>query len=332
MYRNVQPRYLVALASTIALTACSGGSSSDSNNNGTPAAGGTAPLSISLIDAPVDDVREVNVVITGISLKPADGEAFDLPLEETPYAVDLLQLTEGNAALLVDNALVEAGSYEWLRMDVDAEIDGVFDSYVVVIDTEEWYEVRVPSGTVRLVGGFDIEANQAVELTFDWDMRKGLVKPPGLGGYILKPAFRVVGTTPFGRLSGSIPVSTVTLEENECNADTDDVDYDVGNVVYIFEGHDVVVDDIDEMDAEPLATVNALVNDENTDYEYSTILPFGDYTVAFTCQGANDLAESSEAGNDDEETNTVAFFEPAVNVTLASPDDVDVVVDFGQPL
>lgn len=40
--------------------------------------------------------------------------------------VNLLELTEENAAVLIDGAVIEAGSYEWLAMDVDAEFDNVF--------------------------------------------------------------------------------------------------------------------------------------------------------------------------------------------------------------
>ena len=250
-------------------------------------------------------------------------------MTSTPMTVDLLELTEDNAAILVDGAVIDEGDYEWLRMDMNAEIDTVFDSYVQEISTGGMVELRVPSGTVRLVNGFSVTANEAVQLTFDWDMRKGLVKPPGLGGYILKPAFRVIDTTLFGTLSGSIPVGTVTDVANDCNADSSvAMDADVGNAVYVFEGFDVDVDDIDEMDAEPLATVDADLNDAATHYEYSTMLPFGEYTVAFTCQAANDLAESSETGDPDPMLDTVVFFDPPVNVTVGPPGEIDVVQDF----
>lgn len=72
-----------------------------------------------------------------------------------------------------------------------------------------------------------------------------------------------------------------------------------------------------------------MLNEASTYYEHSTLLPYGDYTIAFTCQAANDLAESDELGNADPDLDTVAFFEPAVNVTIGpDPDAVDVQVDF----
>jgi hypothetical protein len=242
--------------------------------------------------------------------------------------VNLLELTDENAALLVDGAVIDAGTHEWIAMDVDAEIDNVFDSYVVT-DTGEWREIFVPSGRVRLVSGFEVDDHEAVQLLFDWDMRTGLVRPPGLGGgYVLKPAFRVIDVTQFGTLSGSIPVESVTLADNDCNADSELADFDAGNAVYVFEGHGVAPDDIDETDPEPLAAVDAELNDASTHYEYRTVLPFGDYTVAFTCQAGSDLGESDESGNADPMLDSVAFFEPAAEITIGAPGDADVVVDF----
>ncbi len=311
---------------SLTFAACSGGPSTES----AAAPAGKAELSVSLIDAPVDDVLEVHVQITKLTLKPeGDGPAFDLPMETTPITVDLLELTEDNAAILVDGASIEPGKYNWLSMDVNATIDGVTDSYVVT-DTGAWEEIVVPSGRVRLVSGFEVGASEALMLIFDWDLRKGLVHPPGRGGYILKPAFRVIGTEEFGRITGTIDIATVTLADNDCNADSDTDDYDVGNTVYVFEGLDIVPDDIDEeADVTPLATVDAVLNEDETGYEYSTIVPFGEYTVAFTCQSANDGAESNEAGNEDPADDTVEFFEPAMNVTLSGdPGQSSAVVDF----
>jgi hypothetical protein len=172
---------------------------------------------------------------------------------------------------------------------------------------------------VRLVSGFEATANAAMKLIFDWDLRQGLVPPPGQPGYFLKPAFRVIGTESFGKISGAIDVPTVMLAANDCNADTDPDDIDVGNTVYIYQGLNVVPDDIDTLnDVTPYATVDAVLNAASTDYEYSVLLPFGDYTVAFTCQSANDGAETNETGNAVPADDTVHFFVPPSNVPLSN--------------
>ena len=196
---------------------------------------------------------------------------------------------------------IEPGKYEWLSMDVAAERN-VRDSYVMTkTGGEEEIELRVPSNRVRLVGGFEVPANQSVKLLFDWDMRQGLVYPPGQHQYMLKPAFRMLDVTAYGELKGTIAAATVGTSldpaTNNCASD-DKVDLKVGNVVYVFKGS-VTPDDVDGTD-DPVATVAATPNAVG-DYVYRTLLEPGSYTVVFSC----------EAGNDDPETNDdITFLNP----------------------
>ena len=128
---------------------------------------------------------------------------------------------------------------------------------------------------------------------------------------MLRPAFRIVDMTEFGTLRGTIPATTIM--DPAC-AD-DDPDLDVGNVVYVFEGLDVVPDDIDGIDPDPVATIEAEPNADG-DYAYETILTPGDYTVAFTC----------EAGNDDPESEDEIVFLPESNLSLVA--DGEETIDF----
>jgi hypothetical protein len=296
-----------ALAIT-ALTACSGGGSGDS-------APGRSTLSVSLMDAPVDGVTAVHVRITSMWIKPTSGPAVQLALTNTPLDVNLLELTDTNAAILINEAVIEPGSYEWLAMDVAAE-RGVRDSYVLTeTGGEEEIELRVPSGRVRLVSGFEIPENQAVRLLFDWDMRQGLVYPPGQGQYLLKPAFRMLDVTAYGVLQGTIAAATVGTSldpaTNNCAAD-DKLDLSVGNIVYVFSGS-VTPDDVDGTD-DAVATIEATQNAAG-DYVYRTMVNPGTYTVAFTCEGGNDDPEVA-----DEITflNPVGTTNPVVNTGNAS--------------
>jgi len=293
------------------LAACSGG-------GGDPASAGPT-LSVSLMDAPVDNVTAVNVQITALWLKAPGGPAKQLPLKTTPITVNLIGLTDENAALLIDDAPIEPGSYEWLAMDVSAEFDGVLDSYVMTsVGGQE--ELRVPSGRVRLVSGFDVGANQAVELLFDWDLRRGLVGPPGQPGFMLKPAFRVIDVTEFGVLRGTVATTTIvgSGDPNGCAADS--ADLDVGNVVYVFSGSNVTPDDVDGADPEPVATVTVAQNAAG-DYVYRTILEPGTYTVAFTCQAGNDDPAANESGTAKE----LKFVTPSTHTLTA---DAALAVDF----
>jgi hypothetical protein len=271
----------------IILAACGGG------GGGTPAP--ASKLSVSLMDAPVDGVTAVYVKITAMWIKPrGNGPAVQLPLTSTPMTVNLLELTDTNAAILIDEAVIEAGSYEWLAMDVAAERN-VRDSYVMTeTGGEEEVELRVPGGRVRLVSGFDVPANEAVRLLFDWDMRQGLVYPPGQGQYMLKPAFRMLDVDAYGVLQGTIARTTVgtnlNAATNNCASD-DNVDIAVGNVVYVFDST-VAPDDIDGTD-DPEATVAATSNAAG-DYVYRTLLEPGTYTVVFSCEAGNDDPETSD--------------------------------------
>ena len=294
---------ITILVATALLAGCSGGSgggSADAGSSGTK----SSTLSISLMDAPVDNVTAVYVKITAMWIKPSgSGPAVELPMPNGPMTVNIMGLTDTNAAILVDGATIEPGSYEWIAMDIAAE-PNVRDSYVITStggEEELETDLKVPSGRLRLVSGFDVPENQAVKLLFDWDMRKGLVFPPGQGRYFLKPAFRMLDVTAYGALEGTIAGSFVNDPANMCT--DDDMDPDVGNVVYVFAGLGVTPDDVDGVD-DPVATVEATRNDAG-DYVYHTLLDPGDYTVAFTCQAASD----------DPETDDSLTFLPAVDVT-----------------
>jgi hypothetical protein len=299
-------RSAVALA-VAALAGCSGGGSDGGGSSvGASNGGGTAPgtqsstLSVSLMDAPVDGVTAVYVAITSMWIKPSEGPPVELPLENAPLTVNLLELTDENAAILIEDAVIEPGSYEWLAMDI-AAAPNTRDSYVLTnyggeeeIDVE--HDLFVPSGRLRLVDGFEVPPNRAVKLLFDWDMRQGLVYPPGLGRYLLKPAFRMIDVTAYGVLEGTIAGTTVGTEldpaENACAAD-DDEDIEVGNIVYVFEGAVDAEDlnDVDGSDDDPIATIEATRVD--SDYTYRTLINPGTYTVVFTCQGGDDDPEAS---------------------------------------
>jgi hypothetical protein len=279
--------WVASACATMSLMACSGG-------GGDSAPTGPSKISISLMDAPVDGVTAVYVKITSMWIKPQGGPAVQLPLTTTPMTVNLMELTDKNAAILIDEAVIEPGSYEWLSMDVAAERN-VRDSYVMTeAGGEEEIELRVPSNRVRLVGGFEVPPNKSLKLLFDWDMRQGLVYPPGQHQYMLKPAFRMLDVTAYGELKGTIAAATVgtSLDPavNNCASD-DKVDLDVGNVVYVFEGN-VTPDDVDGT-GDPVATVEAKRNTAG-DYVYRTLVQPGTYTVVFSCEAGNDDPEAED--------------------------------------
>jgi hypothetical protein len=294
------------------LAACSSGGSSGGAGNG------ATTLTVSLMDSPVsavDNVAEVNVEISALWLKAAGSDAKQLPLSQTPMKVNLLGLTDKNAALLIDAEPIAPGDYEWLAMDVNAAFDGNLDSFVTTKSGGQ-EEIRVPSSRVRLVGGFTVGPNQAVQLLFDWDLRKGLVRPPGQPGFFLKPAFRVIDVTELSVLRGPVALAMLnaTGDPNGCLAD--DANLDVGNAVYVFAGKDIPPDDIDAADPEPVTVIPVEPNSSG-DYVYRTVIAPGTYTIAFTCQAGLD---------DPEKSADLKFVAPTVTRTITA--DAEVVVDF----
>lgn len=338
----MQPHRLVILCTALivagALAGCSGGSGTSLSANGATSSNGT--LSVGLIDAPVRDATKICLDITEVDVKPVDGDAIQFPLDPS-VRKDLLTLTPDSSAMLLDSVSVPAGQYDWVQLQVNADFNSTgnatatddcpsttYDSYVDTASGGE-YALRVPSGKVRLVSGFTVTADQHTSFKIDWNARKGLVNPVGLPGYMLRPALRIVDMTQYGTLEGTVAMTTVTSADNSCNADDPtNQNYDVGNVVYIFKGHDATPNDITGTDTDPVATADAKPNADKTAYTYKTILSPGDYTVAFTCQAANDDPQTDDP-NDPAAMKPVTFLTPtnnmmSGNITIDAGGDVEI--------
>ena len=280
---NTQKSIRVATIAALAaiMGACSGGSD--------PSQG---TLSVSLMDRPVDGITELNITVTEFWIKPqGGGPAFQLDMVKTPVTVNLLELSVANPAIFIERANIPAGTYNWLEMTVDDSSSSAAHAM-----TDEGMmrdvDIDVPSDRVRLINNFEVEPNDSVRLLFDWDVRKGLTEAVGRGLYILKPVIRVLDVEEFGSVVGEIASATVMAAENECNADSAiAMDYDVGNVIYVFEG---TVDPGEIGVVDPYTTVEANYENTGGNYEYRASLMPGTYTIAATCQGGNDTDMNDE--------------------------------------
>lgn len=272
-------RLITTFCSMALLCACSGGGGGGDSST---AASATGTLAIGLTDAPVDQVYEVNVQITGVSVKPESGEAMRFDFD-SPVDIDLLSLQDGSIYDLLNGETVPAGPYEWIELHANADLDGTFDSYVRETESGGQIELRIPSGSLRLVSGFTVTAGEMNAFTLDWDVRKGLTNPGGQDGWFLRPAFRLIDRTEYGSLSGS--VADALVMDESCTSDADGN----GNLVYVFEGHDVLPDDLGSTN--PPLTTAPVRSDPMDAGAYNYTVPFldpGPYTVAFTCQGLDD--------------------------------------------
>jgi len=297
------------LAGSMALAGCGGGGS------GGDSLASTGTLSLAVTDAPVDSVQHVWVRFTGVRVQPKNGEVIAFTFA-TPKDIDLLALTGENSVTLLNNETVPAGEYNWIALNVNARFDGTFDSYVVD-DMGGMVELQVPSGDqqgLRLVSGFTVTANQNSSFMIDWDLRKGLTNPVGQSGYFLRPALRITDMTRHGTIAGAVDDDLVSADG--C---VNDLAEDRGNLVYVFEGADVVPADIDGSNNDPL-TSGVVAVDPTAAGAYTYSVPFlspGQYTVAFTCQGLSD---------DPEVTNAALVFAGVRNATVVHGQTA--VVDF----
>lgn len=257
------------------LAAC-GGSSDSPDSSGR--------VSLSLTDAPIDDATSVVVQFSGVAFKRA-GSAAEIVqnLAPSPRQLDLLQYQEGRAALLLDGVTLPAGSYEWIRLIVDNEVN-VRDSYLMLTTGEEC-ELRVPSGAesgLKLNRGFTLPADGSVALTIDFDLGKSIHAPPGQQGsagtctqaYLLRPTLRIVDDGNVGAIAGFVDSALVVAN---CLPK-----------VYVFSGSDILPDDLEESavapDVDPVVVAGVPIENGSTSYRYhAAFMPPGAYTVAFTC-------------------------------------------------
>lgn len=257
------------------LTACGGDGDSGP---------GMGRLSVQITDAPVDNAEHVVVRFTGLSFKPA-GRAAQQIVFAAPKDIDLLLLNDGDAAPLISNVVVPAGAYEWMRLDVDAEFDTVFDSYIQIAGSQ--YELRVPSGSetgLKLNGGFTVPQGGVGSYTLDFDLRRSVVEPVGQPGYFLKPVIRMVNNVQVGTLTGRVDSALIA---SSCTGSTT-------GAVYLYAGAGMTPDDVDGLDAEPLAS-GAVTLQGDGSYRYTiAFLSPGSYTVTYTCDAVLDQPESSE--------------------------------------
>lgn len=289
-------RTLLAGLVAAGLSACGGGGSDS---------GGTGSFSLSITDAPVDNVTEVVVTFTAVTLKPADGDAITITLD-TPQSINLLDYQNGASLTLVEDETVTAGDYAWIRLELDQD-----NTYIV--DGTGQHDLTIPSSAqtgLKLNNSFTLAADEMLAYTIDFNLRQS-VHLTGAGDYIMRPTLRMVKDDEAGTLKGSVDVATVTSSDPSCSTPM---------AVYVFEEGDSV-DDMDGDDGDPIATVNLAMDGVN-DYTVSPLDP-GTYTVALACNSDQDTAEDGDPATDDDnygetgDADDMSFYGEA-NVTITA--------------
>lgn len=155
-------------------------------------------ITIYLTDEPAD-FDSVNIVVTEISVHPAEGDSSSgwIVISDTIQYFNLLELRNGAQVLFGDNQL-EPGHYNQIRLKVT-------DGCNVVVEGTR-YDLEIPSGYqsgIKITHQFWIEENETYELLLDFDAQKSIIEK-GNGEYQLKPVIRAIPVHTSGSISGTV--------------------------------------------------------------------------------------------------------------------------------
>ncbi len=169
---------------------------------------GTGTLELYLSDSPTDAENVTGVYITINEIQYHMNDQWITCEEfEGPKTYDLLELTNGNSALLGELVL-PGGHYNQIRFMLDIPQMGQNPAnpgcYITFADNST-RPLFVPSGNTtgyKAVGAFVVPVNGTVEITADFDVRKAVQL--AASHYILRPTIRLVVNNEAGRISGLI--------------------------------------------------------------------------------------------------------------------------------
>jgi len=256
------------------LAAC-GGSGGDSGS-----------MSLSVGDAPVDGAEKVVVEFTGVQLIPDSGNPVTITFAG-PKTIDLLN-DSGTASAQLFSQPIAAGSYSQIRLMVMA--DGNPSNSYIILSDGTMHGLQVPSGSetgLKLVSGFTVPSSGVVDYTIDFDLRQAITCPPGQDpACILKPVERLVDNTTVGNIQGQV---SNTLVPTGCTPG-----------VYLYAGTVTAPEDMNSTAAagdpnQPLASKVPVASSQPPYYYQFTFLEPGNYTVAFTCEAAEDTPDQADS-------------------------------------
>jgi hypothetical protein len=265
---------LIAGAVLLSLAACGGDSA------------GTGQMKLSVGDAPVDGAQAVVVKFTGVELTGNGGNPVTITFAQ-PKTIDLLKDSGTASAVLFDQP-IPSGKYGQIRLMVMA--DGDPNNSYIDLSEGTRHGLQVPSGSesgYKLVSGFTVPSGGVVDYTIDFDLRKDITCPTGQAPVCtLKPADRLVDNTTVGNIQGVI---SNTLIPNGCTPG-----------IYLYNGTVTAPEDMNSgassSDAnQPLSSKVPVATSQPPYYYQFTFLPPGTYTVAFTCQAAQDDPDTSDS-------------------------------------
>ena len=278
---------LTALALATLLAAC--GTDSSSSGDASSSSDSGPGFSLRLTDAAFDDAVSIKLTFARVRLRKVDGGWIDIPVMPS-QTVDLMQL-QGTKTDELDLAtkLPPVGDYNELRL----VLSGASMKNTIELSAGGTLELMIPSGSssgLKVKGDFSIFEDRPTSLIADIDLRQS-VKMAG-PNYIMTPVIRLVEGGNFGHVRGLL--DSALLTDPSCS----DAQADTFNAAYVYSGHNVIPDDIDQQsnsDIDPIATTKISYDAGSSGYIYeAAFLPAGDYTIAFTCNSDLDDLDADD--------------------------------------
>ncbi len=178
---------------------------------------GTGTMQVKMHDAPVN-FDEVNISVERVEVNRTQGDAGWITISEPNQVYNILELINGDFAILAD-AELETGTYQQIRLILA-------DNNTVVIDGET-FNMTVPSGAqtgLKLNINAEIEAGIVYTLLLDFDADRSVVKLGSQDQYNLRPVIRATPEALTGNIGGNVNVdATVRAILNAGTADADTV-------------------------------------------------------------------------------------------------------------
>lgn len=210
MRRNVLFQ-LIAI-SLMFIVACGSGGDGGSGSTGT--------MNLALTDASTSDYRAIYVTIRQVEVHKDGGAGWDIVA--TPNKTyNLLNLVNGVREQLA-LAILSSGHYTQMRLILaDTPDDSLnilsrkhpYGNYFVDNNDQD-IELKVPSGFqtgIKIVKGFDINANETTEIILDFDAARSVVRAGSSGKWLLKPTIKMLETKDYCIISGNAGAAGVLV-------------------------------------------------------------------------------------------------------------------------
>jgi len=202
--------WIILFLFALMMTACGGGGGSSSLS------GETGTLYLSLTDAATDEyqavyvtIKEVWVHMGGNEKKDSNWEVVASP-DETYNLLDLVNAVREELGI----SDLPAGHYTQMRLIIGDKPDNGFNfmgekhpyANYIIDSADTYHELKVPSGLqtgIKIVNGFDINANETTELILDFDASRSIVMAGASGQWLLKPTIKVLETDNYSIIRGT---------------------------------------------------------------------------------------------------------------------------------